>query len=62
MPVAEIIRNHGISRNTCLAWKAKYAGASVSELRRLWELEAENAKSSALTPRSGSRTRRSKTS
>ena len=34
MPVAEIITKHGISRNTYFGWKAKYAGATVSELRR----------------------------
>lgn len=44
MPVAEIIRKHEISRNTYFVWKSKYAGATVSELRRLRELEAENAK------------------
>ncbi len=44
MPVAELIAKHGISRNTYFAWKSKYAGATVSELRRLRELEAENAK------------------
>jgi len=42
--VAEIIRKHGISRQTYFGWKRKYAGASVSDLRRLKELEAENAK------------------
>lgn len=44
MPIAELISKHGISRNTYFAWKSKYAGATVSELRRLRELEAENAK------------------
>lgn len=44
MPIAEIIATHGISRNTYFAWKSKYAGATLSELRRLRELEAENAK------------------
>ena len=44
MPIAEVISKHGISRNTYFAWKSKYAGATVSELRRLRELEAENAK------------------
>lgn len=44
LPVAEIIRKHGISRNTYFAWKSKYAGANLSELKRLRELEAENAK------------------
>lgn len=44
VPVAEILRKHGISRNTYFNWKARYSGASVSDLRRLRELEAENAK------------------
>lgn len=42
--VAELIRKHGISRNTYFAWKSKYGGASVKELTRLKELEHENAK------------------
>ena len=39
VPVAELLRKHGISRNTYFNWKSKYAGAAVSELRRLRELE-----------------------
>jgi putative transposase len=42
--VAEIIRKHGISRNTYFNWKSKYGGATITELRRLRVLEAENAK------------------
>lgn len=44
LPVAEVIRKHGISRATYFLWKSKYAGATVAELRRLRDLEAENAK------------------
>jgi putative transposase len=44
VPVAEIIRKHGISRQTYFGWKRKYAGATVPDLKRLRELEAENAK------------------
>ena len=44
VPVAEIARKHGISRNTYFNWKARYSGATVSDLRRLKELEAENSK------------------
>jgi putative transposase len=44
VPVAEILRKHGISRPTCFNRKAKYGGATVQELVRLKELEAENAK------------------
>jgi putative transposase len=37
-------RKHGISAAAYYYWKSKYGGAAVSELRRLRELEAENAK------------------
>jgi len=42
--VAQIMRKHGISQATYYNWKAKYGGASLAELKRLRELEAENAK------------------
>ena len=44
VPVTELLRTHGISRATYFLWKRKYGGATVAELRRLKELEAENAK------------------
>jgi putative transposase len=44
LPVAEILRKHGISRNTYFNWKAKYGGTTLNELKRLRELELENAK------------------
>lgn len=44
MPLAELVRKHGISRATYFNWKSKYAGATVADLRRMKELEAENAK------------------
>jgi putative transposase len=44
VPVAELCRKHGISSATYYQWKSKYAGMSVSELRRVKELEAENAR------------------
>jgi putative transposase len=40
----ELCRKHGISDATFYNWKAKYAGMTVSEVRRLRELEAENSK------------------
>jgi len=42
--VTEIIRKHGISRNTYFNWKSRYSGAEISELKRLRELEVENAR------------------
>lgn len=44
VPVAKILREHGISHTTFYKWKSKYGGASVAELKRLKELETENAK------------------
>ena len=44
LPVAEVLRKHGISRPTYFSWKATYGGTSVPELRRLKELEQEHAK------------------
>jgi putative transposase len=42
--VADICREHGISQPTFDGWQRKYGGMSVSELKRMKELEAENAK------------------
>ena len=42
--VPELIRKHGISRQTYFNWRSKYGGASVKELTRLKELEGENTK------------------
>lgn len=40
----DICREYGISQATFYNWKAKYGGLEVREVRRLKELEAENAK------------------
>jgi putative transposase len=42
--VADLLRRHGISRATHFLWRSKYAGTTVPELRRIKELEGENAK------------------
>ncbi len=44
VPVADLIRKHGISRPTYFNWRAKYGGVGASELKRIKDLEAENAK------------------
>jgi putative transposase len=44
VPVKELCRKLGISDQTFYNWKARYGGLSVSELKRLRELEAENAR------------------
>ncbi len=47
-PVDEICRKMGISDATFYKWKKKYSGLGPSELRRLKQLEEENAKSKRL--------------
>ena len=42
--VRDICRDLAISEPTFYAWKAKYGGMSVSELRRVKDLETENAR------------------
>jgi putative transposase len=42
--VLDVCRKHGISDATFYNWKARYGGMDVSQLRRLKELEGENAK------------------
>ncbi len=44
LKVAEICRKHGISDATFYNWKNKYAGMTIDELKRLKELEYENAR------------------
>ena len=44
IPVADLLRKHGISKATFFKWRSKYGGASVSDVKRLRELEAENTK------------------
>ena len=40
--VADLCRKYGMSDASYYNWKAKYAGMTVSDLRRLKTLEAEN--------------------
>jgi len=42
--VSEISRELGIDNSTFYYWRKRYSGMEVSHLRRLKELEAENAK------------------
>ncbi|MEM8487498.1 MAG: transposase [Bacteroidota bacterium] len=42
--VKDLCRELGISDATFYNWKAKYGGMSVSELKRIKELEVENAR------------------
>jgi len=41
-PVSELCRKYGMSDATYYNWKAKYAGLTVSDLKKLKGLEHEN--------------------
>lgn len=42
--VNDLCREHGISQATFFNWKKKYSGMDASHLKRLKELETENAR------------------
>jgi putative transposase len=44
IPVPDLLRKYGISKATFFKWRSKYGGASVADVKRLRELEGENAK------------------
>jgi putative transposase len=43
IPVKDICREIGISDATFYNWKSKYGGMEASDVKRMKELEAENA-------------------
>jgi putative transposase len=48
---AEVCRKYGVSQATFFRWKQKYSGMEVSEITRLKDLEAENARLHRLVSR-----------
>ena len=44
MKVKDLCRKHGMSDATYYKWKSKYGGMEASDLKRVRDLEAENAK------------------
>ena len=44
LPVAELCRRHGFSEASYYLWRSKFGGMSVSDAKRLKELEAENTR------------------
>ncbi|GGP43192.1 hypothetical protein GCM10009347_08680 [Shewanella algicola] len=40
----ELCRKHNVGQSTYYKWKSKYGGMQASDLTRMRELEAENAK------------------
>ena len=43
-PAGDIVRELGIAEQTFYSWKRKYGDMNVSEVKRLKQLEAENAR------------------
>lgn len=44
LKIEELCRKHGISNATYYNWKSKYGGMEASDIKRIKELEEENAK------------------
>jgi putative transposase len=44
VPVADLLRKHGVSKASFFKWRSRYGGASIGDVKRLRELEVENAK------------------
>jgi putative transposase len=42
--VEEINRDHGVSKSSLYKWRQRYGGMEASELKRIKELEEENAR------------------
>ena len=43
-PVAEVVRELGVSEQTYYRWRKEYGGMEVEQLRRFKELEQENTR------------------
>lgn len=44
VPVKDLCRKHGFSAGSYYLWRSKFGGLSVSDAKRLKELEVENAR------------------
>ena len=43
-PVAEVAKRHGVSEQTIYTWRKRFGGFQADDVRRLKQLEAENAR------------------
>ena len=43
-PVAVVAKRHGISEKTIYVWRKRFGGLQSNDVRRLKQLEAENAR------------------
>ena len=44
LPLKDLCRRHGFSEASYYLWRSKFGGMSVTEAKRLKELETENAR------------------
>jgi putative transposase len=44
LPIKELCRRHGFSEASYYLWRSKFGGMSVSDAKRLKELETENTR------------------
>ena len=42
--IEELVRKHGINRQSFYRWKAKFGGMNVSDVKKMRQLEEENAR------------------
>jgi putative transposase len=47
-PVAVVAKRHGISEQTIYVWRKRFGGLQSNDVRRLKQLEAENARQKKL--------------
>ena len=50
-PVAVVAKRHGISEQTIYVWRKRFGGLQSNDVRRLKQLEAENARLKKLVAR-----------
>jgi putative transposase len=43
-PVSAVAKRHGISEQTIYTWRKRFGGLQANDVRRLRQLEAENAR------------------
>jgi putative transposase len=43
-PVAAVAKRHGVSEQTIYTWRKRFGGLQATDVRRLRQLEAENAR------------------
>lgn len=44
LPIKELCRRHGFSEASYYQWRSKFGGMSISDAKRLKELETENTR------------------